>query len=187
MKPFLWRSAERSRRCLSRPACTWEEATTARSSLASSEASSAPFPTRWPSSNGIFSILPAISGRIITASSARRLPTAPVSITAFAVFAATALTGIAGAGLVPWPFESSMKKIIENARKAAAIRTPHSTASGQPGPRPFCREALAGFRGVDHETHVRAAPGFLDGIFHREFESNFSFFDFDDLDLDHDL
>ncbi len=44
---------------------------------------------------------PAISGRIITPSSARREPTAPVSMTAGAILAGTARTGIDG-GAFGW-------------------------------------------------------------------------------------
>src|SRR5687767_8075255 len=98
MKPFFRRSEARSRRCLSSLACTLEDSTSARVSLASMRASSAPFFTRWPSSKPMRSMRPAISGRITIDSSARRLPTAPASSTARASLAGTALTGSAAPG-----------------------------------------------------------------------------------------
>src|SRR5574341_1014420 len=101
MKPFLRMSSPRSRRCLSSVACARDDASSARSSADSSVTRSAPFLTPCPSSKAIFSMRPAISGRMITDSSARRLPTALVSISARASFAGTALTGIAAGFCCP--------------------------------------------------------------------------------------
>jgi hypothetical protein len=71
-------------------------ASTAANSAWSRRTSTAPRSTRWPSLKRISAMRPAISGRSVTASSARSVPTALASSIAGATFAIAARTGIAG-------------------------------------------------------------------------------------------
>ena len=91
MKLRLARSTARSNLDLASVRLARACATSASGTAASSRTSSAPFVTRWPSWKAMTPMRPATSGRSVTDSSERRLPTAviPCGIGANATFAAS--------------------------------------------------------------------------------------------------
>src|SRR5688572_14748038 len=186
MKLRLNRSSERARRCASSCACARLEASTAASSEESSLTSSAPRAMAWPSLKRISATRPAISGRMVTASSARSVPTAPTSSSAGAARAVATFTCVAGGGPLGASFGACARAAPANNAKAKAIRMIRLRILLELGGqlRAFGADSLAGFRGVDDEAHVAAASHFLERVFYRVFEADAPLVHLDDARLD---
>src|SRR6266513_913535 len=68
----------------------------------------------------------------------------------------------------PMPRAEPVTSAVSPSRSLAGMR------SAEPGLRPLGGEPFPGLRRLDDEAHVRAAPDFLNGIFHRELENHFA-------------